>query len=68
MQQQAKELFKWIEGGAHIYVCGCKSTMAKDVEQTLIDIISQEANIDIENATYYLNKLEDENRYSKDVY
>jgi len=68
MQQQAKELFKWIEGGAYIYICGCKNTMAKDVEQTLIDIISQEANIDLESAAQYLNRLEEENRYAKDVY
>ena len=68
MQQQSKELFTWIESGAYIYICGCKSTMAKDVEATLINIISKEANLDEEEATDYLNKLEDEGRFAKDVY
>ena len=68
MQQHSKELFAWIEGGAHIYVCGCKNTMAKDVEATLINIISKEKNIDRTAATEYLDKLEEEGKYAKDVY
>jgi len=68
MLQQSKELFKWIESGAHIYICGCKNTMAKDVETTLIEIISSEKNINTEEAATYLNELEEEGRYAKDVY
>ena len=68
MLQQSKELFKWIESGAHIYICGCKNTMAKDVEATLIEIISSEKNINTEEAATYLNELEEEGRYAKDVY
>jgi sulfite reductase (NADPH) flavoprotein alpha-component len=68
LQQQSKELFSWIEGGAYIYICGCKNTMAKDVEETLINIISDEGNLDRIEAEDYLNRLEEEGRYSKDVY
>lgn len=68
MQQQSKELFNWIENGAHIYICGCKDTMAKDVEATLVSIISQEANINEEQAADYLSRMEDEGRFAKDVY
>jgi len=68
MRQQSKELFTWLENGAHMYVCGCKDPMAKDVEETLIDIISKEANIDEESAIEYLNKIEEEGRFAKDVY
>ena len=68
MQQQSKELFSWIENGAHVYVCGCKNTMAKDVEATLIDIISKEGKLDEKEAEDYLSKLEEEGRYAKDVY
>ncbi|MFT4154892.1 sulfite reductase flavoprotein subunit alpha [Parafilimonas sp.] len=68
MLQQSKELYSWIKGGAHVYVCGCKSTMAKDVEAALIEIISREANIDTKAATAYLSRLEDDGRYAKDVY
>lgn len=68
LQQQSKELFKWIEGGAYLYICGCKNTMAKDVEETLVNIISQEAGIDKAEAEEYLNKLDEEGRFAKDVY
>jgi sulfite reductase (NADPH) flavoprotein alpha-component len=68
MLQQSKELFAWIEGGAHVYVCGCKNTMAKDVEATLIEIISKEGKFDAKEAEDYLNRLEEEGRYAKDVY
>jgi sulfite reductase (NADPH) flavoprotein alpha-component len=68
MQQQSKELFEWIANGAHIYVCGCKNPMAKDVEDTLISVISKEAGINEAAAIEYLNKLEEEGRFAKDVY
>lgn len=68
MQQHSKEIFAWIESGAHVYICGCKKTMAKDVENTLIEIISKKANIDNAAATEYLNKLEEAGRFAKDVY
>jgi len=68
MQQQSKELFKWIENGAYVYICGCKNTMAKDVQNTLIEIFKQEMNVDEEAAIRYLNQLEDEGRFAKDVY
>ncbi len=68
LQQESKEVFAWLENGAHIYICGCKDPMAKDVEQTLINIISKEAGIDEAAASEYLFKLEDEGRFAKDVY
>lgn len=68
MQQQSKELFEWLENGAHIYICGCKDPMSKDVEDTLIRIISKEANIDVAEAGVYLNRLDEEGRFAKDVY
>jgi sulfite reductase (NADPH) flavoprotein alpha-component len=68
MLQQSKELFEWLENGAHIYICGCKDPMSKDVEDTLIHIISKEANIDVAEAAVYLNRLDEEGRFAKDVY
>jgi len=68
MQQQSKELFEWLENGAHVYICGCKDPMAKDVETTLLNIISTEANIDKAGAIEYLEKMEEEGRFAIDVY
>ncbi|QEC66289.1 sulfite reductase [Panacibacter ginsenosidivorans] len=68
MQQHAKDLFEWIEGGAQIYICGCKDPMSYDVEKTLFNIIAQEKNISGEAAQEYLNAMKEAGRYHKDVY
>ena len=39
MQQQSNELFKWLQEGAYIYICGAKEPMSIDVEEQLKDII-----------------------------
>ncbi len=68
MQQHGKELFEWLESGAYVYVCGAKEPMSVDVENTLIQIISEHGNMSEENAKEYLKGLEDRERYLKDVY
>ncbi|MEP6846460.1 MAG: flavodoxin domain-containing protein [Panacibacter sp.] len=68
MQQHAKELFEWIEGGAQIYICGCKDPMSYDVEKTLINIIAEEKSINVEAAQKYLGAMKEAGRYHKDVY
>jgi sulfite reductase (NADPH) flavoprotein alpha-component len=68
MQQQAKELFEWIDNGASVFVCGNRDRMSKDVEATLISIISAEGKLDRREAEDYLNRLDEEGRYVKDVY
>ncbi|MGN8646019.1 assimilatory sulfite reductase (NADPH) flavoprotein subunit [Gracilibacillus sp. HCP3S3_G5_1] len=68
MQEKAKELFEWIEAGAHLYVCGDEKRMAKDVHETILSIISQEGNLSEEDAKEYVNKLKQEKRYQRDVY
>ena len=68
MQQNAKELFEWIDGGAQIYICGCKDPMSFDVEKTLLNIIAQEKNISADAAQEYLDAMKEAGRYHKDVY
>ena len=68
MQRHAQELFDWIESGAHIYVCGCKDPMSYDVEKTLTNIISTHKNVNEEGALEYLQEMEENGRYHKDVY
>ncbi len=61
-------MFSWLERGAHVYVCGDMSRMAKDVEATLIDIIATEGKLSAEQAQEYLKDLRNAKRYQKDVY
>lgn len=68
MQENSQELFAWLEGGAYFYVCGDKQNMAKDVHNTLIDIIEKEGKLSREEAEAYLNGLQEQGRYQRDVY
>lgn len=68
MQQKAAELFSWIDSGASIYVSGKKDPMSKDVEATLLNIISTEGKKTADEAKAYLEQLKKEGRYEKDVY
>ncbi|MGJ8655978.1 MAG: diflavin oxidoreductase [Akkermansiaceae bacterium] len=68
MQEQAAELWAWLEKGAHFYVCGDASRMAKDVNDALIDIISTEGKKSTEEAEQYLADLKKAKRYQRDVY
>lgn len=67
MLKRAKELYAWLEKGAAVYVCGDKN-MAKDVQETLLQIIQQEGNKSEEDALEYLEDLRKQKRYQRDVY
>ncbi|KOY61265.1 NADPH-dependent assimilatory sulfite reductase flavoprotein subunit [Photorhabdus heterorhabditis] len=66
--EQGEEVWRWIKEGAHLYVCGDANRMAKDVEHTLLDIISKHGGMDIEQADEFLSELRLERRYQRDVY
>lgn len=68
MLENSKELFGWLENGAYFYVCGDKQYMAKDVHNTLIDIIEKEGALTREAAEAYLNDMQEQGRYQRDVY
>ncbi|MEO7393495.1 MAG: flavodoxin domain-containing protein, partial [Chitinophagaceae bacterium] len=42
MLEKAAELYQWINSGAFIYISGTKDPMGKDVEATLLKIISEQ--------------------------
>lgn len=68
MLEQSKELFQWLQEGAHIYICGDEKNMAHDVHQTLIDIIENEGSLSREEAEAYLADMQQQKRYQRDVY
>ncbi|MDM2846016.1 NADPH-dependent assimilatory sulfite reductase flavoprotein subunit [Citrobacter sp. Cpo090] len=68
LRQQGVELWRWINDGAHIYVCGDANRMAKDVEQALLEVIAEFGGMDIEAADEFLSELRIERRYQRDVY
>jgi sulfite reductase (NADPH) flavoprotein alpha-component len=68
LKENAAEVFKWLQDGAHFYVCGDANRMAKDVQTTLIDIISKQGKLSLEDAEEYLTELRQAKRYQRDVY
>ena len=68
IRAKGAEVWRWIEEGAHIYVCGDANRMAKDVEQALLEVVAEFGAMDIESADEFLSELRIERRYQRDVY
>jgi sulfite reductase (NADPH) flavoprotein alpha-component len=68
MKEQSREIFAWLEDGAHVYVCGDAANLAPDVHDTLIDIVASEARTGREAAEDYVRSLQSDHRYQRDVY
>lgn len=66
--ERGAEIYQWLESGAHLYVCGDASRMAKDVQQALIDIIAEHGGKSPADAKAYLEVLRKAKRYQRDVY
>lgn len=68
MLENAAELWSWLESGAHFYVCGDASRMAKDVDDSLHKIVETAGGKSADDAKAYVAKLKSEKRYQRDVY
>lgn len=66
--EHSKELYAWLQEGAHVYVCGDEKHMAHDVHAALLTVIQEEAGLSPEGAAAYLDNLQQEQRYQRDVY
>jgi sulfite reductase alpha subunit-like flavoprotein len=68
MREHGAELWRWISEGAHFYVCGDASRMAKDVDTALRDMIIAHGGMTPEAAAVYVKRMTTEGRYARDVY
>jgi sulfite reductase (NADPH) flavoprotein alpha-component len=68
MLQNAQDLFQWLQEGAHFYVCGDAKRMAKDVKQTLVQIVQEQGKMEQEAALDYVKQLVKSGRYQEDTY
>ncbi|WP_431223709.1 NADPH-dependent assimilatory sulfite reductase flavoprotein subunit [Serratia sp. L9] len=68
LREQGAEIWRWIQEGAHIYVCGDANRMAKDVENTLLALVAEHGGMDTELADEFLSELRIQRRYQRDVY
>lgn len=60
-------VFAWLEGGAHLYVCG-DLNMAGDVHAALKTIVQSHGGLSEDRANDYVNELKRSRRYQRDVY
>ncbi|SIR97615.1 sulfite reductase (NADPH) alpha subunit [Peribacillus simplex] len=68
MREHSGELYGWLQEGAAVYICGDEKNMAHDVHNTLIEIIEKEGNMSHADAQAYLEELQQNKRYQRDVY
>ncbi|QGW98344.1 assimilatory sulfite reductase (NADPH) flavoprotein subunit [Aeromonas veronii] len=68
LREAGQELYQWLEAGAHFYVCGDANKMAKDVQEALLDVITEHGHKSREEAEEYLSELRRAKRYQRDVY
>jgi len=68
MLENAADLYAWLEEGAHFYVCGDASRMAKDVDAALRLVVERQRGVTAEKAADYVNQLKKDKRYVRDVY
>jgi sulfite reductase (NADPH) flavoprotein alpha-component len=69
MREHGAELADWLQRGAHFYVCGDASRMAKDVDRALREIVATHlTGGDTARAEAYVDELTKSKRYVRDVY
>lgn len=68
LRENGRELWEWLEGGAHLYVCGDADRMAPDVRDALIEIAAEHGGKSDEEAADWLKQMMTDGRYARDVY
>jgi sulfite reductase (NADPH) flavoprotein alpha-component len=68
IREQSAELLRWLDNGAHLYVCGDAQSMAPDVHAALLGVLTNHGGKSLDAATEYLNELGNQRRYARDVY
>ena len=66
--EQGAELWRWLDGGAHVYVCGDAQKMAPDVHAALIDVVRMHGGRDADAARAWVEQMLTDRRYARDVY
>lgn len=67
LAERGRDVFAWLEEGAHFYVCGAIA-MEKDVREALVDLVQRHGAMNTERAREYVAELRRQGRYSRDVY
>jgi len=66
--ENSRDVFGWLENGAHFYVCGDKDRLGSAVQTALTQVVQKEAGLSAEDAAAYVKTLRKQRRYLEDVY
>ncbi|MGV7029815.1 diflavin oxidoreductase [Methylobacterium symbioticum] len=68
IRENAKDLVAWLDGGAHLYVCGDAKNMARDVRAAVVSAYETVKGLSPAEAEAQVAGLERSHRYQQDVY
>ena len=68
MLEASAALWRWLQQGAHFYVCGDATRMARDVDAALRRIARSEGGLSEAQATDWVVALARQGRYQRDIY
>ncbi|MGO4837709.1 NADPH--cytochrome reductase, partial [Rhizobiaceae sp. 2RAB30] len=66
--KERAEVWRLVDAGAHIYVCGDGSHMEPDVKRALVRIFAEEKDVGAEAADAWMGEMSRANRYVLDVW
>ena len=66
--ENGKDVYAWLQEGAHVFVCGDAKRMAADVDKALREVIRSQGAMSEEAASNYVAQLSTSGRYRRDVY
>ena len=64
----ARDVWAWLQDGAHFYICGDAKRMAKDVERALADIACAHGGLTPDKGATFIADLKKAKRFQADVY
>lgn len=68
IREHGAQVWKWLQDGAHFYVCGDAGRMAKDVDAALREVVQAHGRLDRDAAAAYVEQMAADKRYVRDVY
>jgi len=66
--EHGREVWSWLQDGAHLYLCGDAERLAPDVRAALAAIIAEHGGLGPEAAEEHLRELQRDRRFHIDVY
>ncbi len=67
LYEEGAELYRWLQEGAHLYVCG-GIAMEQAVRQSLLAVAQVQGGLDEAGAETFIETLREQGRYQRDVY